>query len=78
MTSYLGTDSGSSLAKPDEVKMVLYIAKECGMPCFHWLFIKRQMSIRSAEVWPYCFFLCFGRGTSVAHHDHGGGLALPE
>ena len=24
------------------------------------------------------FFLCFGRGTSIAHRDHGGGLALPE
>ena len=24
MKSYLGTDSGSSLEKPDEVKMVLY------------------------------------------------------
>ena len=80
ITSYLGTDSGSSLAKPDEIKMVLYIAEECGMPCFHWLFTKRQMSIRTAEVRPYClfFFLCFGRGTSVARRDHGGGLALPE
>ena len=24
------------------------------------------------------FFLCFGRGTSVARRDHGGGLALSE
>ena len=48
------------------------------MPCFHWLFTKRQMSIRTAEVRPYYFFLCFGRGTSVARRDHGGGLALPE
>ena len=56
ITSYLGTDSGSSRAELDEVKMVLYIAEECGMPCFHWLFTKRQMSIRTDEVWPYCFF----------------------
>ena len=48
------------------------------MPCFHWLFTKRQMSIRTAKVQPFYFFLCFGRGTSVAHHDHGGGLALSE
>ena len=56
-----------------------YIAEEGGMPCFHWLFTKRQMSIRTAEVRPYyIFFLCFSRGTSVARRDHGGGLALPE
>ena len=49
------------------------------MPCFHWLFTKRQMSIRTAEIRPfYLFFLCFGRGASVARRDHGGGLALPE
>ena len=48
------------------------------MPCFHWLFTKRQMSIRTVEARPYYFFLCFGRGTSVARRDHGGGLALPE
>ena len=24
------------------------------------------------------FFLCFGRGTSIARRDHGGGLALSE
>ena len=46
------------------------------MPCFHWLFTKRLMSIRTAEVRPLLFFLCFGRGTSVARRDHGGGLAL--
>ena len=28
------------------------IAEECGMPCFHWLFTKGQMSIRTAEVRP--------------------------
>ena len=44
------------------------------MPYFHWLFTKRQMSIRTADL----FFLCFGRGTSVARRDHGGGLALLE
>ena len=27
---------------------------------------------------PALFFLCFGRGMSVARRDHGGGLALPE
>ena len=53
------------------------------MPCFHWLFTKRQMSIRTAEVWPFYFYfyffcLCFGRGTSVVRRDHGGGLALSE
>ena len=37
-----------------------------------------QMSIRTAEVRPYCFFFCFGRGTSVARCDQGGGLALLE
>ena len=26
----------------------------------------------------YLFFICFGRGTSVARRDHGGGLALSE
>ena len=26
----------------------------------------------------YLFFLCFGRGTSIARHNHGGGLALLE
>ena len=37
------------------------------------------MSIRMAEVRPYCFFfLCFGRGTSLARRDHGGSLALSE
>ena len=35
MTSYLGTKSGSGQSKPDEVKMVLYIVEECGMPSFH-------------------------------------------
>ena len=40
------------LPKPDEVKMILYIAEECGMPCFHLLFTKGQMSIRTAEVRP--------------------------
>ena len=48
------------------------------MPYFHWLFTKRQISIRTAEVRPDCFFLCFGRGTSVARRYHGGGLALSE
>ena len=48
------------------------------MPCFYWLFTKRQMSIRMAEVRSYCFFLCFGRGMSIARCDHGGGLALSE
>ena len=33
-----------------------YIAEECGMPCFHWLFTKRQMSIRTAEVRPFYIF----------------------
>ena len=37
------------------------------------------MSIRTAEVQPFYFlFFCFGRGTSVACRDHGGGLALSE
>ena len=37
------------------------------------------MSIRTAEVWLFIyFFLCFGRGTSVARRDHGGSLALLE
>ena len=58
--------------------MVLYIAEECGMLCFHWLFTKGQMSIRTAEVRPYWIFFCFGGGTSVARRDHGGGLALLE
>ena len=49
------------------------------MPCFHWLYTKRQMSIRTAEVRLFIyFFLCFGRGTSVERRDHGGGLALSE
>ena len=49
------------------------------MPCFHWLFTKRQMSIRTAEVRLFIYFvLFFGRGTSVARRDYGGGLALSE
>ena len=79
MPSYLGTESGSSQPKPDEVKMVLYIVEECGMACFSLAVNEGQMSIRTAEVQPYLkFFFCFGRGTSVAHRDQGGGLALPE
>ena len=35
-----------------------------------------QMSIRTAKVRPYIY--CFGRGTSIACRDQGGGLALPE
>ena len=46
------------------------------MPCFSLAVTEGQMSIRTAEVRPYCF--CFGRGTSVARRDQGGGLALPE
>ena len=49
------------------------------MPCFSLAVTKGQLSIRTAGVRPYYFFLfCFGRGTSVAHRDQGGGLALPE
>ena len=68
----------SSQPKPDEVKMVLFIVEECGMPCFSLAVAEGQMSKRTAEVRPYCFFFCFGRGTSVARRDQGGGLALPE
>ena len=74
--SYLGTKSGSCQPKPDEVKMVLYIVEECEMPCFSLAVTEGQMSIRTAEVRPYVY--CFGRGTSVARRDQGGGLALPE
>ena len=78
ITSYPGTDSGSSREKPDEVKMVLY-SRGVWNACFHWLFTKRQMSIRTARSPAfYLFFLRFGRGTSVARRDHGGGLALLE
>ena len=66
----------------DEVKMVFYIVEECGMPCFSLAVTEWQMTIRTAEVRPYCFFFvvffCFGRGTSVARRDQGGGLTLPE
>ena len=58
------------------VKMVLYIAEECGIPSFHWLYTKGQMSIRMAEVRPLLIFLCFGRGTSVARRNHGGGVTV--
>ena len=35
------------------------------MPCFHWLFTKRQMSIRTAEVRFFIyFFLCFDSESS--------------
>ena len=47
------------------------------MPCFSLAVTEGQMSIRTAEVWPY-YFYCFGRGTSVARRDQGVGLALPE
>ena len=46
------------------------------MPCFSLTVTEGQMSIRTAEVRPYVY--CFGRGTSVARRDLGGGLALPE
>ena len=62
-----------------------YIVEECEMPCFSLAVTKGQMSIKTAEVRPYYFILfiylfifCFGRGTSVARRDQGGGLALPE
>ena len=58
--------------------MVLYIVEECGMPCFSLTVTEGQMSIRTAEVRPYFKIFCFGRGTSVARRDQGGGLALPE
>ena len=48
------------------------------MPCFSLAVTEGQMSIRTAEVRPYQNFFCFGRGTSVARRDQGGGLALPE
>ena len=51
--SYLGTESGSGQQKPDEVKMVLYIVEECGMPCFSLAVTEGQMSIRTAGVRPY-------------------------
>ena len=51
------TWAGSSQPKPDEVKMVLYIVEECGMPCFSTV-TEGDMSIRTAEVRPYYnFFL---------------------
>ena len=46
------------------------------MPCFSLAVTEGQMSIRTAEVRPYIY--CFGRGTSIARRDQGGGLALPE
>ena len=58
--------------------MVSYIVEECEMPCFSLSVTVGQMSIRTAEVRPYYIFFCFGRGTSVASRDQGGGLALPE
>ena len=49
------------------------------MPCFHWLFAKRQMSIKNGRIPAiFIFFLCFGRGMSVARRNHRGGLALSE
>ena len=48
------------------------------MPSFHWLFTKRQMSIRTTKSGFLFIFRCFGRGTSVARRDHGSGLALSE
>ena len=36
-----------------------------------------QVSMRTAEVQSYYFYY-FGRDTSVARRDQGGGLALPE
>ena len=44
------------------------------MTCFSLAVTEGQMSIRTAEVRPYVY--CFGRGTSVARRDQGGGLAL--
>ena len=51
------------------------------MPCFSLAVAEGQMYIRTAEVrpyWSFFFFFGFGRGTSVACRDRGGGLALPE
>ena len=79
ITSYHGTDPGSSREKPDEVKMVLYSWGVWNALFSLAVFTKRQMSIRTAEVRLFIyFFLCFGRGMSVARCDHGGGLALSE
>ena len=53
ISSYLDTESRSSQPKPDEVKMVLYVVEECGMPCFSLAVAEGQMYIRTAEVRPY-------------------------
>ena len=37
-------------------KSILYNKKKQTQFCFHWLFTKRQMSIRTAEVRPFFFF----------------------
>ena len=39
--------------------MVLYIVEECRMPCFSLAATEGQMSIRTADVRPNCFFCLF-------------------
>ena len=47
------------------------------MPCFSLAVTEGHMSIKNGRS-PALLFYCFGRGTSVARRDQGGGLALPE
>ena len=63
------------------IYMVLYIVEECGMPCFSLAVYWRTdvyKNGRSPALLLNFFFFCFGRGTSVARRDQGGGLAPPE
>ena len=43
----------SDISKPDEVKTVLYIVEEWGMPCFSLAVAEGQMYIKTVEVRPY-------------------------
>ena len=78
ITSYLGTDSGSSREKPDEVKMVLYSWGVWNALFSLAVYQKTDVYKNGRSPAFYLFFLCFGRGMSVARRDHGGGLALLE
>ena len=75
------TGAGSSQPKPDEVKMVLYIVEECGIPCFSLAVTEGQMCIRTAKVRPYYFYLffffCFGRGTLRSRRRLGSSRVVP-
>ena len=78
MPSYLGTKSGSSQPKQDEVKMVLYSRGVWNALFFISCYWRTDVYKNGRSPALSFFLFCFGRGTRVARRDQGGGLALPE